>query len=266
MSTFTLTPDLEKQFHEDGYILVRQLFDPEEVELLGNIARADRAMVDDALNRTDASGAKTRLSLRNELGDDVYSAFVSCRRVVEPMTTLLGGEIYHWHHKMMLKEPRVGGAWEWHQDYGYWYNLNCLYPDMASCYVSVDRASRENGCLQVIRGSHKAGRIEHGKTGEQTGANQERVDALLDRHELLYCEMGPGDALFFHGNTLHRSDQNRSEYPRWSLIGCYNTKHNSPFCETGPHPSYRPLEILPDEQVREIGRRQWQERQEAAQA
>eukprot|EP01048_Picozoa_sp_COSAG05_P039381 COSAG05_NODE_19536_length_291_cov_0.713542_1_plen_87_part_10 len=73
------------------------------------------------------------------------------------MQSLLDDEVYHYHHKMMLKEPLIGGAWEWHQDYGYWYDNGCLYPDMASCLIAVDRATRENGCLQVVRGSHKLG-------------------------------------------------------------------------------------------------------------
>eukprot|EP01046_Picozoa_sp_COSAG06_P088870 COSAG06_NODE_35274_length_462_cov_0.710744_1_plen_107_part_01 len=105
------------------------------------------------------------------------------------MQSLLDDEVYHYHHKMMLKEPLIGGAWEWHQDYGYWYDNGCLYPDMASCLIAVDRATRENGCLQVVRGSHKLGRLEHGKTGGQTGANLERVAAVLERLELVYCEL-----------------------------------------------------------------------------
>ena len=79
--------------------------------------------------------------------------------------------------------------------------------------MRVDRRDTgKNGCLQVIRESHKLGRIEHGKTGEQTGANLERVAAVLQRLELVYCELSPGDAIFFHGNTLHRSDQNKSQH------------------------------------------------------
>jgi hypothetical protein len=66
----------------------------------------------------------------------------------------------------------------------------------------------------------------------------------------------PGDALFFHCNVLHRSDQNRSDDPRWSLICCYNRRHNP--CEDRPgHPSYRPLEKWDDSRVKELGRRQW---------
>jgi ectoine hydroxylase-related dioxygenase (phytanoyl-CoA dioxygenase family) len=153
---------------------------------------------------------------------------------------------------MMLKEPKVGGAWEWHQDYGYWYNNGCLFPDMGSCLIAVDRATKANGCLQVIPGSHKMGRIEHGQTGGQTGADLQRVEMALERLSLVYCELDPGDAIFFHGNLLHRSDQNTSDHPRWSLICCYNTRHNDPFITDGRHPNYSPLEIWSDEKVNEI--------------
>lgn len=60
------------------------------------------------------------------------------------------------------KEPRVGGAWEWHQDYGYWYKNGFLYPeDMISVMVALTDATIENGCLQVLKGTHKMQRIEH---------------------------------------------------------------------------------------------------------
>lgn len=70
--------------------------------------------------------------------------------------------------------------------------------------------------------------------------------------ELVYVEMEPGDVLFFHSNTLHRSDQNKSPHPRWSIICCYNTKHNNPYKESH-HPFYEKLEKLPDSLVKEMG-------------
>jgi ectoine hydroxylase-related dioxygenase (phytanoyl-CoA dioxygenase family) len=164
---------------------------------------------------------------------------------------------------MNMKEPYVGGAWEWHQDYGYWYNNGCLFPDMASCMIAVDRATRENGCLQVLKGSHRMGRIDHGKVGDQTGADMERVRAAMERLELVYGEMDPGDALFFHCNLLHRSDQNRSPQPRWVLICCYNAARNDPYKE-GPHPRYMPLEKWDDAAVKAVGRRQWAQMQALA--
>ncbi|MGN6546958.1 MAG: phytanoyl-CoA dioxygenase family protein [Aureliella sp.] len=248
--------DLE-HFDTQGYILVPGLFSAEEVGLLSQIARADREMRSRATTRQDAQGGATTLALENELGDDVYSAVVRSRRVAENMAACLGDEVYHYHHKMMLKEPLVGGAWEWHQDYGYWYNFGCLYPTMGSCFIAVDRATRANGCLQVIPTSHDLGRIDHGKVGGQTGADPERVAAVLERLEVKYIEMDPGDGLFFHANLLHRSDQNTSPDPRWALICCYNTRKNDPY-KPSRHPNYTPLELLDDERVIEAARQQLQ--------
>jgi ectoine hydroxylase-related dioxygenase (phytanoyl-CoA dioxygenase family) len=240
-------------FQRDGFVVAKQLFDEDEIAAVLRYAKSDAALGADAYTRNDASGAKSKLALWNDLADDsLYAAIVRSNRVVGTMEHLLGHEVYHYHHKMMLKEPRVGGAWEWHQDYGYWYNFGCLYPDMGSCLLAVDLATRENGCLQVLRGSHKLGRIDHGTTGEQMGADQVRVDEARRRHELVHCELSPGDALFFHGNLLHCSSRNESEYARWSLICCYNTRHNDPFITGGRHPNYSPLERWSDEKVRNL--------------
>lgn len=253
MTEHAFTPQELAAYERDGYVLVRRLFDAEEMALLLQHARQDPALASSAYGRKDSTGLETRLALWNYAGDDLYSMFSRSPRIVNRMEQILGGEVYHWHTKMMLKEPYVGGAWEWHQDYGYWYYNGCLYPLLASCLIAVDRATRENGCLQVIRSSHHMGRIDHGKTGDQAGADLERVNAALQRLELVYIEADPGDALFFHCNLLHRSDQNRSSYPRWSLICCYNAARNDPYVESR-HPRYHKLEKVPDEAIKEWGR------------
>ena len=253
MTTFELTPQLIDDFHQDGYLIVRELFDPQEIAGLLSFAKADAALADEAYVRRDSGGGETRLALRNDLDDTVpYTAVVRSQRIVQAMQILLGDEVYHYHHKMMIKQPRIGGAWEWHQDYGYWYNFGCLFPDMGSCMVAVDQATTENGCLQVLKGSHKLGRVDHVRIGEQVGADPERVKAARQRFELVAVELEPGDGLFFHGNLLDCSDQNHSEHPRWSLINCYNTRHNDPYIQDGRHPNYSPLEIWPDDKVRDV--------------
>jgi ectoine hydroxylase-related dioxygenase (phytanoyl-CoA dioxygenase family) len=253
------------QFHRDGFVLVEKLFDDEELDLLRRIARADQQLAQKAAGRRDGQGGIVKLTVENDVGDDIYGAIVRSRRIVDSMEKLLGGEVYHYHHKMILKEPKVGGAWEWHQDYGYWYHNGCLSPDLASCMIAVDRATKANGCLQVLKGSHHLGRIDHGKIGDQTGADLERVEVALKRLELVYCELEPGSAIFFHSNTLHRSDQNTSDGPRWALICCYNAASNDPYKESR-HPRYSYLEKCPDERVKEVGRRQLESLQKAAAA
>ena len=252
MST-TFPPDELKLYERDGYVIVRGLFDADEMQALLSFAKKDGKLKSDAYGRKDATGMETKLALWNHPGDDLYGLFSRSPRIVDRMEQILGGEVYHWHSKMMLKEPLVGGAWEWHQDYGYWYHNGCLLPLLASCLIAIDRANKENGCLQVLKGSHEIGRIEHNKTGDQAGADMERVNVAIERYPLVYVECEPGDAIFFHGNLLHRSDQNRSPNSRWSLICCYNAARNNPYKENR-HPCYTPLAKTGDSAIKEWAR------------
>jgi ectoine hydroxylase len=249
-----LTDAQVAQFNEDGYLLYRALFDAEEVDLLRRASREDPAIRQRAVHRQDGEGGESKITLWNQEGDDIFGMFSRGARIVDAMEQCLGGEVYHYHSKMMQKEPFKGGAWVWHQDYGYWYNNGCLFPYMASCYIAVDPATRENGCLQVLKGSHLMGRIDHIPVGQQVGADPERVAEAEKRLEKVYVEMDPGDALFFHSNLLHRSDQNTSPNPRWGFICCYNAARNDPYKESG-HPRYHKLHKVPDSAIKETGLR-----------
>ncbi len=116
--------------------------------------------------------------------------------------------------------------------------------------------------MQVLKGSHKLGRIEHVLTGEQAGADLERVSEAAKVLELVYVEMEPGDILYFHANTLHRSDRNVSDNPRWSMICCYNAARNNPYKEAH-HPRYTPLHKVPDSAILEAGSRRFGEADES---
>ena len=210
-------------FQDDGYLIVPGLFDREEAKILHAAAKVDKAFDRHAHDLEDGEGGKAQLVLWNKAGEDLWGAIARSERIVNAMEALLDDEVYHYHSKMSIKRPQTGGAWSWHQDYGYWYQNGCLYPDMASAFIAIDPNTRANGCMQVLKSSHKLGRVEHGRFGDQTGADPERVEAAMKHMELVYVEIEPGDTLFFHSNTLHRSDQNTSDTPRWSLLCCYNT-------------------------------------------
>jgi ectoine hydroxylase-related dioxygenase (phytanoyl-CoA dioxygenase family) len=253
MSQSILSPAQIAQYHKDGYIIVRHFLSHAEVKKLYSIAINDGALRKHAFDLNDQSGKKTKLTLWYKPGNDAYGLLTKSRRMVENVNLLLDGDtaVCHFHSKLMQKEPRVGGAWEWHQDYGYWYKNEFLFPgEMISVMVAITEANKANGCLQVIKGSHKMGRIEHGFAGEQVGASQHYVDLILKTNELVYVELKAGDALFFHSNLLHRSEANLSDYPRWSLISCYNRSGNVPYNEPSQS-STVPLQPVPDEALLE---------------
>lgn len=254
-----LSREQRASYERDGFVMVQGLFDEEEVGLLRQAMETDPAVRAHFYDRSDAEGAKTRMALWNHPGDSVYGLAARCRRMVDTMEDLLGGEVYHYHSKLTAKEPREGGAWEWHQDYGYWYHNGCLRPLMASAMVALDHSTKENGCLQVLAGSHHMGRVEHGLLeGEQVGADLRRVEEARKIMPLVHAEMAPGDVLFFHCNTLHRSDKRR-----WTMISCYNAARNDPYREHH-HPRYTPLSKVGDDAIKAAGLRLASERDSAA--
>ena len=198
-------------YHKDGFVFERDLFSPEEIDLLGETARNDHAMDKAASSMDDGEGNDVRLSLWNHPGNGIYGMIARSERIVDRVEQLLEDEAYHYHSKMILKDAKVGGAWAWHQDYGYWYQNGLLFPNLCSVMIAVDEATEENGCLQVLKGSHKMGRINHILSGDQAGADMEPVEEAKNRLEVVQCTMSAGDALFFHPNTLHCSAANLSD-------------------------------------------------------
>ncbi|HTE28078.1 phytanoyl-CoA dioxygenase family protein [Flavitalea sp.] len=253
MPSLNLSPEQVKAFHKDGYIIVKNFCSKKEIDKLYGTAIEDNAMRNNALDLNDQSGKKTRLSLWFTPGNDVFGYLTRSEKVVNSVAQLLDSDapVCHFHSKLMQKEPRVGGAWEWHQDYGYWYKNQFMFPDqLVSVMVALTHANKENGCLQVIKGSHKLGRVNHGFAGEQVGADMVMVNNALQTMDLVYSELEAGDALFFHSNLLHRSEANLSEFPRWSIISCYSSQSNLAYNETST--SWKiPVSIVPDNAILE---------------
>jgi len=248
-----LSPEQVKAFDTDGYVVVKNFCSKPEIDKLYGTAIDDSAMKDNALDLNDQSGKKTKLSLWFTPGNDVFGYLTRSEKMVNAVAQLLESDapVCHFHSKLMQKEPRVGGAWEWHQDYGYWYKNQFMFPNqLISVMVALTDANKENGCLQVIKGSHKLGRVNHGFAGEQVGADIVMVNNALKSMELVYSELNAGDALFFHSNLLHRSEANLSEHPRWSIISCYSSQSNLAYNESSTS-WHTPVAIVPDEAILE---------------
>ena len=251
MSTTALTPQQIASFHKDGYVIVKNFLTLAAVEKLYSTAIGDNTMENNAINVTDQTGKNSKLSLWFTPGNDVFGYLTRSESMVNGVAALLDSDapVCHFHSKLMQKEPKVGGAWEWHQDYGYWYKNQFMFPDqLISVMVALTPANKQNGCLQVIKGSHKLGRINHGFAGEQVGADIVMVNNALKTMDLVYVEIEPGDALFFHSNILHRSEANLSDHPRWSIISCYASQSNLAYNENST--SWKtPIELVPDNAI-----------------
>ncbi len=234
-------------YAKDGYIIKKGFLNKEEVIKFRDKARAElehQFNNKEIIQKADSKGNVTLLKMWYTAEEDMYGLLARDERLVNSATELLLKPVYLYSHKMTMKQPEIGGAWEWHQDYGYWYNYGCLAPEMLSIWISLDHSIKDNGCLQVLRGSHKIGRLDHERFYEQTVAKREYVQAARKRFDMVYVEMEPGDALIFHCNLLHRSDANKSDLPRWGYICSYNTVENAPFKKVREYGNYQQMKIV----------------------
>lgn len=221
--------EMKNDFQNNGFLIVRNVFPEKEIcKLLKSVDDCpdfwkSEFGVKDKENKTFFQTQWL------DVGTDILGLAARTQKTVGIAEQLLDkGEIYLYSAKIIMKQEKTGGALLWHQDYGYWYNNRCLFPDFIMCFIALTKNDRENGGLQVLKGSHKCGRIDHGKTAGQQGADEERVEMLKKALPLVHCDLKAGDVIFFHGNTLHASAANDSEFRRWNLIFSYNARHNSP--------------------------------------
>ena len=104
-----LTEIQENQFKDQGFLILKNLFDEEEIKLLKETAIFDKELDKQSVSRLDGNGKKVRLALWNHPGDGIYGMFARCNKLVNKMEQILGGEVYHYHSKMILKDPEIGG-------------------------------------------------------------------------------------------------------------------------------------------------------------
>lgn len=246
---FVVTDEMRADFEQDGFILVKNLFSNEEIKHIEQ-ALITGSFTDYTMGIPDGDGREAHMVLWNHPGVDVTGMVGRCQKVVGTCEQLLGGEVYHYHTKLMKKPAKIGGKHVWHQDYGYWYQNSCLFPNMVTVFIAVDKCTKENSCLQILKGSSRCGRIDHVKIGGQVGADLERVEAISKVCPLEHVEMDSGDALFFHCNLLHCSGANTSAARRWAFLCAYNRADNNPIKEHH-HPRYTPLEKVPNSAILE---------------
>ena len=247
----TLAADAEF-FWRCGYLIVRNAFSKEEMEIAKSAIQSNERMQRQLSNiRAKTENGKhnafeTIFVWNDVAGDDVFAKITRNFRLFERLETFFSDRIYVYHNKVTLKYPGVPG-FRYHQDYYYWYGMGCLFPDMATASIAIDASTRENGCLRVLSGSHKLGRIDHefDQEREDSGVSEERLAIIKASCEEVWVELGVGDAVIFHCNTLHGSDDNASGQSRLALLGCYNTKHNDPYMATpSGHPFFHEQSIV----------------------
>lgn len=249
--TTTLTKKQINQYQEDGFLIVPNVFDTEELAPLLTACEENPELWSAESAYRMSNGHFNRIMFYSHLSDSLLGVFPRIARVIDNVEAILGEECYHFHSKLVRKEAYNKGNVDWHQGYGTWYHYGCIFPTQVTCAIAITDNTKENGCMQVIKKSHAMGRLNHLRIGDTDAADPEIVQQALKNLELVDCEMKAGDALFFHANMLHASTPNYTDKIRVILHCTYNTKLGSPYKEEWQHHAYQPLQKLPDSTIKD---------------
>ena len=122
-----------------------------------------------------------------------------------------------WHDQLFCKPAHHGGVVAWHQDYSYW---RCTVPiQHLTCWVGLDDATKDNGCLHYMPGSHKWGLLPD---PELAGKMDGLMRYLNSEQKENFCpipiEMKKGYGVFHHPLLIHGSYENRSSSLRRAFV------------------------------------------------
>lgn len=140
-------------------------------------------------------------------------------RFLVAASQLLGNvPVRFWHDQLFWKPAKKGGVVAWHQDYSYWTRTKPVAH--LTCWCALDDATKENGCLQYVAGSHRWGLLPKPELAGDIGGIK---DFLNDEQKKQFdhpgfAEVKAGEAIFHHSLTLHGSGENKSDKPRRAFV------------------------------------------------
>jgi ectoine hydroxylase-related dioxygenase (phytanoyl-CoA dioxygenase family) len=134
-----------------------------------------------------------------------------------PASQLFGGPVRFWHDQLFCKPSRHGGVVAWHQDYSYWQRTKPMAH--LTCWIGLDDARHDNGCLQYIPGSH------HWELLPPTGVagGMETIREFLTPQQVAQfqpfaVELKKGECAFHHPLMIHGSYANSTDRQRRAAV------------------------------------------------
>lgn len=224
---YKLSKEQVEFFNEEGYLAGIKMLDEQQIERLRNELSG--------LTQTDHPGHNLFYEFHSNESSDpstiLFHALGAWRitpgfhdvlwnpRFLVAASQLLGDKsVRFWHDQLFYKPAKTGGVVAWHQDYSYWTRTKPIAH--LTCWCGLDNATKENGCVQYIAGSHKWGLLpKPALAGDLHGIsdflNEEQKEQFANPQ---YAEVKAGEAIFHHPLTLHGSGENKSNRPRRAFV------------------------------------------------
>lgn len=206
------------QFRRDGFIVGGEVLTTDELSALseridaiaaGEVEFAGRIVNEKEVPDDTQQRERVFQIFDAHAHDAVVESVCSSDRIVDKVESLIGSSIKLFSDQTLMKPAFHGSIVTWHQDFPYW---PFDRPELVSCWLAIDAATSENGCMRLIPGSHK-----HGVLPTQETNNRLRDQEGADNTPHVAAELPAGHCLFHHCLTLHSSPPNSSPESRRAI-------------------------------------------------
>jgi ectoine hydroxylase-related dioxygenase (phytanoyl-CoA dioxygenase family) len=234
-TNFTKKEDFEKYrlsdeqvsfFHENGYLSGIKLLDEDQVEVLNK----ELAQVMDPQHPGNYLFHEFHSNESTDPAHILFHALGAWRitkgfhdvlwnpAFVVAASQLLGNRaVRFWHDQLFCKPAKHGGVVAWHQDYSYWTRTSPM--QHLTCWVGLDDADKENGCLYYVPGSHRWGLLDKPElAGDMEGIKEYLTTDQKKEFKPIPIELKKGYGTFHHPLMVHGSYQNKTERSRRAFV------------------------------------------------
>jgi ectoine hydroxylase-related dioxygenase (phytanoyl-CoA dioxygenase family) len=243
----TITSEQQAAYRKNGYLVIEDLISPEETQSLrqrireythgGRSADALTVQIEPRVQRGEMTVEHPGDGIRKIDGlvqsDDLFRQLCLHENMLAVIETILGPDIKLFRNSLMLKPPSVGSQKGWHQDSPYW----PIEPmDLCSCWLPLDDATLENGCMVVAPGHHVSGPFPHVHVTDDYVIPPES----LPDAKTVAVPMRAGSGLFFHSLLPHYTAPNHSANWRRAMVLSYMSAR-SRYTGEGVGPEFFPV-------------------------
>jgi ectoine hydroxylase len=259
-----------RSYDRDGYLILRNLFDADEVRALiaasAQLRGGDLRQTEDVV--TEPGSGEVRTVFRLVENSPAFARLARDSRLAGVAQFLLGDSVYVMQSRLNYKPGFNGKEFYWHSDFETWHAEDGM-PRMRAVSASLLLTDNDsmNGPLMLIPGSQRQFISCQGETPEDNYKNSLKKqtvgtpsqEALHDLAETFGIDTATGPAgtlIFFDCNTMHGSNSNITPFPRSNAFFVFNAISNAlqdPFAATAPRPPHLALRETPEPIIPETG-------------
>lgn len=199
------------KFNEDGVIVIKNFVSDKVAKQISNELESYIKKNKKKLKGKDINFINGEVNSLHKITGKFFKSFCNSKKVMSSSKKLLGVNPKFKHCEYFAKPAKIGLPSPMHQDNYYW---NLKNPQAITMWIALTPATKHNGTLEYLLGSHKLGKVPHIASHAPGSSQKVKNISKLKKFKKKSFNLKVGDCLIHHSEIIHGSQPNKSSKPR----------------------------------------------------